>query len=72
MGLGLIPDPWLTTDELHLQATDNVLPDGLPGLEDLGIAPIDVEAMAERYISRFRKKSDFVRIWIRLASRFGG
>jgi uncharacterized protein YbjT (DUF2867 family) len=52
--LELLPKPPLTRDQLKLLAHDNVVCDGAKGLADLGITPTPVEAVAPRYLGRFR------------------
>jgi NADH dehydrogenase len=49
-----LPVPPLTQDQLLLLQKDNVVADGMPGLDALGIAPQSVEATVPAYLKRFR------------------
>merc|ERR1712228_777784 len=49
-GVEQLPNPFITCDELRLQATDVVMPDGDLGLSDLGITPNAVDDLAERCV----------------------
>ncbi len=51
---GLLPKPLLTSDQVKLMLTDNVLSGDLPTLADLGIAPTAAEAILPTYLRRFR------------------
>ena len=44
-GLALCPNPPLTRDQVKLMKRDNVVGEGLPGLRDLGIRPVALEAV---------------------------
>ena len=59
--LGLLPNPLLTIDQVHLLKTDNVVDtSGEVGtFADLGITPIAPEAVLESYLWRFRKAGQF-------------
>ena len=60
-GMQLLPDPWFTVDDFRLQMTDVLVPEGAAGLADLGItSPLDIAVEAERYLCRFRMKSEFI------------
>lgn len=50
-----LPAPLLTRDQVRLLRRDNVAGPGMPGLRDLGIEPTPLEAVAETYLSRFRR-----------------
>ena len=50
-----LPAPLLTRDQVRLLRRDNVAGSGVPGLRDLGIEPTPLEAVAETYLSRFRR-----------------
>ncbi|MHA1113122.1 MAG: complex I NDUFA9 subunit family protein [Alphaproteobacteria bacterium] len=52
--LQYMPKPFLTPDQVRLLATDNVAGPGAPGLADLGISPMDVEAVLPTYLARYR------------------
>jgi NADH dehydrogenase len=52
--LQLLPTPLLTPDQVRLMATDNVLPDGVPGFDAFGISPVAVEAILPTYFALFR------------------
>jgi NADH dehydrogenase len=51
--------PTLTTDQLAMLKTDNVVAPGAAGLEALGIAPTALEAVLPTYLWRFRKGGQF-------------
>jgi uncharacterized protein YbjT (DUF2867 family) len=46
----LLPNPPLTTGQVHLLKTDNVASGTLPGLQELGIQPKTVEEVVPTYI----------------------
>jgi NADH dehydrogenase len=50
---GLVP-PQITRDQVTSLKSDNVVSDGAKGLEDLGIAPVALEAVLPDYLWRFR------------------
>ena len=50
----LIPGKPLTRDQLILLGQDNVVSEGMPGLQDLGIAPTPVELVVPEYLDRYR------------------
>jgi len=52
--LELLPKPPLTRDQLKLLAVDNVVGKGAKTLADLGIQPTPIDAVAPRYLARFR------------------
>lgn len=52
-------EPLLTPDQVKMLRTDNVVHDGAPTLEDLGVAPIALEAVIPSYLWRFRAKGQF-------------
>ncbi len=51
--------PLLTSDQVLMLKTDNVVSAGAKGLKDLGIAPIAVESIVPTYLWRFRKNGQF-------------
>jgi len=51
--------PPLTSDQVTLLKTDNVVSGTCPGLADLGITPETVEAILPTYLYRFRKGGQF-------------
>ena len=55
----VLPDPWLTVDDLRFKSVD-LLQEDMPGLAELGIKATPLEDIAERYIMRLRRKSFFV------------
>jgi uncharacterized protein YbjT (DUF2867 family) len=57
--LGLLPKPLLTSDQVRLLQSDNVVSGGAPGLIDLGISPTAAEAIVPAYLWRFRKTGEF-------------
>jgi len=61
-GTQLIPDPWLTVDMLKMQSIATTMPEGAPGLAELGVEePGLIEDIAERYLLRFKKLSHFIK-----------
>ncbi|WP_417517552.1 complex I NDUFA9 subunit family protein [Minwuia sp.] len=53
-----LPSPPLTRDQVVMLETDNVVGDGVPGFDALGIdKPATIEAVAPAYLERFRKPS---------------
>lgn len=50
-----LPAPLLTRDQVRLLRRDNVVGPGVPGLRELGVQPTPLEAVAETYLSRFRR-----------------
>ncbi len=50
----LIPGKPFTRDQLVLLGRDNVVSEGMPGLEDLGIVPTPVELVVPEYLDRYR------------------
>ncbi len=57
--LQLMPKPLLTTDQVRLLKTDNVVSGDLPGLAELGVAPTGVEGIIPSYLSRYRAGGRF-------------
>lgn len=58
LGAGLVPPP-VTADQVELLKADNVVSGQAPGLADLGIAPVAVEAIVPTYLYRFRKGGQY-------------
>lgn len=54
--------PALTADQVRMLETDNVVTDGALGLGDLGIEPTGIEAVAERYLWRYRVGGQYAEI----------
>jgi NADH dehydrogenase len=52
--LQFVPGKPLTPDQLRLLTSDNVLPEGAPGLAALGIDPTAAEVIVPTYLARFR------------------
>lgn len=52
--LQFVPGKPLTPDQLRLLTSDNVVPDGAPGLAALGINPTAAEVIVPTYLARFR------------------
>ena len=50
----LIPGKPLTRDQLILLGRDNVVSEGMPGLQDLGIVPTPIELVVPEYLDRYR------------------
>ncbi|MDH3229748.1 MAG: complex I NDUFA9 subunit family protein [Alphaproteobacteria bacterium] len=59
MFLQLMPKPLLTTDQVRLLKTDNVVSGELPGLAELGIEPTGVEGIIPAYLDRYRPGGRF-------------
>lgn len=55
----LLPPPLLTSDQVTLLQSDNVVAGNAKGLKDLGIAPTAVESIVPSYLWRFRKNGQF-------------
>ena len=55
---GLIVPP-ITSDQVELLRTDNIVSEGAPGLADLGVAPTPVESVIPSYLYRFRKGGQY-------------
>lgn len=53
------PRPLLTPDQVTLLKTDTVVPDGMPGLEELDVAPTAMERIVPDYLERFRAGGRF-------------
>ena len=54
--------PPLTSDQVELLRSDNVVSGALPGLEAFGITPTAVEAVVPEYLWRYRKGGQFADI----------
>lgn len=58
-GIGLVaqvlPEPFITIDQLRLLTSDSILTGAKPGLSTLGIEPKAIEAILPTYLHRFRK-----------------
>ena len=57
--LQLMPKPLLTTDQVRLLKTDNVVSGDLPGLAELGIAPTGADGIIPTYLARYRSGGRF-------------
>jgi uncharacterized protein YbjT (DUF2867 family) len=57
--LPMLPEPPITTDQLALLKTDNVVAGGAPGLADLGVAPAALEPIIPTYLYRYRKGGQY-------------
>lgn len=57
--VSVLPTPVLTTDQVILLQSDNVVAAGAKGLSDLGIAATAVESIVPTYLWRFRKNGQF-------------
>lgn len=49
-----LPTPPITRDQLVLLQRDNVVGEGMPGLQELGVVPGAVESIVPGYLARFR------------------
>ncbi|MBV8978620.1 MAG: complex I NDUFA9 subunit family protein [Alphaproteobacteria bacterium] len=52
-------EPLLTPDQVRLLRSDNVVREGMPGIADLGIEPVAMEAIVPGYLWRFRPKGQY-------------
>lgn len=57
--LSLLPKPLLTPDQVESLKSDNVVPDGALGLDDLGITPTAMQLILPTYLKRYRKGGRF-------------
>jgi NADH dehydrogenase len=57
--LQLLPNPLLTTDQVRLLKTDNIVSPTAAGLADLGITPTSVEAVIPSYLWRYRSRGEY-------------
>ena len=51
--------PPITSDQVVLLKSDNVVSGAYPGLTDLGIAPTTLEAVLPAYLYRYRKGGQY-------------
>ena len=58
LGDGLVRPP-VTSDQVTLLKTDNVVSGAFPGLVDLGITPTTLEAVLPEYLYRYRKGGQY-------------
>jgi len=58
LSAGLIKGP-LTRDQVRNLSVDNVVPEGAPGLPELGIEPVSMEAVLPSYLWRFRPSGQY-------------
>ena len=58
-GISILPNPWLTPDQLRMQTVDTTMPADSLGMADLGVEPVAMEDRADRYLIRFKKPSMF-------------
>lgn len=56
--LGIVPLV-LTRDQVKLLKVDNVVPEGAPGLAELGIRATSMEAVLDSYLYRFRAQGQY-------------
>jgi uncharacterized protein YbjT (DUF2867 family) len=57
--LPMLPVPPITTDQLALLKTDNVVRDGAPGLAELGVTATALEPIIPTYLYRYRKGGQY-------------
>jgi NADH dehydrogenase len=55
---GLLPPP-ITSDQVELLKTDNVVSGAYPGLVDLGVTPTTLEAVLPTYLYRYRRGGQY-------------
>jgi uncharacterized protein YbjT (DUF2867 family) len=58
IGAGLVKPP-ITSDQVPLLKTDNVVSGAFPGLAELGITPTTLEAVLPEYLYRYRKGGQY-------------
>jgi NADH dehydrogenase len=51
--------PPITSDQVELLRTDNIVSEGAPGLADLGVAATPLESVIPSYLYRFRKGGQY-------------
>jgi len=56
---GMLVTPPITSDQVKLLKTDNVVSGAYPGLAELGIAPTTLEAVLPEYLYRYRKGGQY-------------
>jgi uncharacterized protein YbjT (DUF2867 family) len=56
---GWLPGAPITADQWLMLQSDNVVPEGMPGLEALGVMPTPMRAVAPNWLVRFRKAGRF-------------
>lgn len=54
--LQFVPGKPLTPDQVRLLETDNIVPDGAPGFDDLGMTPTALEAVLPHCLARYRNQ----------------
>ncbi len=57
--LQMMPKPLLTLDQLRLLEKDNIVPEGSLGFKDLGIAPLQMDAILPQYLGQYRPGGKF-------------
>ncbi|MEE8332720.1 MAG: complex I NDUFA9 subunit family protein [Alphaproteobacteria bacterium] len=57
----LVPPPPITSDQVAMLRSDNVVTSGAAGLEALGIAPTALELILPTYLARYRKPGGILR-----------
>jgi len=58
-GVGLVPAPMLTRDQVELLKADNVVSEGAPGLAAMGVTATAMEPILPTYMYRYRKGGQF-------------
>jgi NADH dehydrogenase len=58
-GLGFLPGAPLTPDQYLMLKRDNIVSGAHPGLPDLGIAPVSLQAVAGQWLARYRAGGRF-------------
>jgi NADH dehydrogenase len=57
--IGLIPAPQITSDQVEVFRSDNVVSGAFPGLAELGVRPTALEPILPTYLYRYRKGGQF-------------
>lgn len=57
--LGMLPNPLLTIDQVRLLEKNNIVSEGMPGLNDLGVRATPVEAIIPNYLVQHRPTGQF-------------
>lgn len=60
--IGIAPPPVLTSDQVELLRTDNVVSGTEPGLRELGIQPSAAEPVIPSYLYRYRRGGQFAEL----------
>ena len=59
--MAAVPGTPITTDQWRMLQVPNVVADGALGLDDLGIAPVALDTVADGWLTRYRRHGRFAR-----------